>query len=389
MTNRKTFNPASTVTAARGLVLGAVVASLAGCGMISSVVGGDKVDYKSAKKASTLDVPPDLTQLQKDNRYSLPDSKNGIATASGYNAQKGGVQAAVAAGTPGVAAISAGDVRVERAGSQRWLVVKQSPEVLWPQLKSFWEDSGFTLALDEPAAGIMETEWNENRGKIPQDFIRNSIGKVFDSLYSTGERDKFRTRLERLPDGSTEIYVSHRGAEEVITGAQKETTVWTARPNDPGLEAQFLAKLMARLGSTEEAQAKTAIDSAIVQPLHAKMVGEAASRGVEVDEGFDRAWRRVGLALDRVGFTVEDRDRIQGTYFVRYVDPDVKKADGFLSKLFSWGSSDKDKEALRYRISVKAGAGSTSLVTVLNNDGKPEVSATSEKILSLLNEQLK
>ncbi|MBA5607846.1 outer membrane protein assembly factor BamC [Duganella sp. FT3S] len=365
------------------------MASLTGCGMIGSVVGNDKVDYKSAKKASTLDVPPDLTQLQKDNRYSLPDSANGVATASGYNAQKGnGPVASVQAGTA-VAPTSMNDIRVERAGNQRWLVVKQTPEQLWPQLKQFWEDSGFTLALDMPTAGIMETEWNENRAKIPQDFIRNTVGKVFDSLYSSGERDKFRTRLERAADGSTEIYISHRGAQEVVTGAQKETTMWTARPNDPGLEAQFLARLMTKLGSTEDAQAKTAVSNAIVQPQHASLVGAGADRAVSVDEGFDRAWRRVGLALDRAGFTVEDRDRTQGMYFVRYVSQEAGETKGFFSKLFSWGESEADKEAQRYRIAVKAGAGNDSLVTVLNNAGKPETGPVAEKILTLLHEQLK
>jgi outer membrane protein assembly factor BamC len=290
-----------------------------------------------------------------------------------------------------VASTGTDSVKVMRAGNQRWLVVKQTPEQLWPQLKNFWEESGFTLAVNEPKAGILETEWNENRAKIPQDFVRNTIGKVFDSLYSSGERDKFRTRLERLPDGSTEIYVSHRGAEEVITGAQKETTMWTARPNDPNLEALFIAKLMTKLGGDkDEASARTAVDGAIVQPQHATLKGAGAERMVEVDEGFDRAWRRVGLALDRAGFTVEDRDRVQGIYFVRYVDQDAGTTKGFFSKLFSWGSSEKDKEAQRYRVAVKAGAsGSTSDVTVLSNDGKPETSATGEKILTLLHEQLK
>ncbi|SFU76004.1 outer membrane protein assembly factor BamC [Pseudoduganella namucuonensis] len=383
------------MTPQRGLALAALTVSLTGCGMIGSVIGTDKVDYKSAKKASTLDVPPDLTQLQKDNRYSLPDSKLGVATASGYNAQRAGATGAAAvaapsAGANAVAATGAGGVKVERAGNQRWLLVKQTPEKLWPQLKSFWEESGFTLALDAPAAGILETEWNENRAKIPQDFIRSTIGKVFDGLYGSGERDKYRTRLERLPDGSTEIYISHRGAQEVITGAQKESTAWTARPNDPNLEALFLAKLMTKLGgSQDEAQARTAVDNAIVQPQHASIKGAGAERIVETDEGFDRTWRRVGLALDRAGFTVEDRDRTQGVYFVRYVDQDAGITKGFFSKLFSWGSSEKDKEAQRYRISVKAGEGATSKVAVMGNDGKPETSATGEKILTLLHEQLK
>jgi outer membrane protein assembly factor BamC len=399
--NDMTIRKTASISSQRALMVGALAVSLTGCGMLGSVIGNDKVDYKSAKKASTLDVPPDLTQLQKDNRYSLPDSNNGVATASGYNASKAGAAAAAggtavvvpgqpAAGT--VVATSLNDIKVERDGNQRWLVIKQTPEQLWPQLKQFWEDSGFTLAQELPTAGIMETEWNENRAKIPQDFIRNTIGKVFDSVYSSGERDKFRTRIERRADGASEIYISHRGAQEVATGAQKETTNWMPRPNDPGLEAEFLARLMNKLGNggpESTAVAKTAVEGAAVQPQHASLVGAGAERAVQVDEGFDRAWRRVGLALDRAGFTVEDRDRTQGTYFVRYIN-DAAETKGFFSKLFSWGSSSEaDKEAQRYRISVKAGAGNTSTVTVLSNAGKPEVSPVGDKILTLLHEQLK
>ncbi|WP_373988384.1 outer membrane protein assembly factor BamC [Duganella sp. BuS-21] len=396
MTIRKT----AFISSQRALVVGALVSSLTGCGMLSSVIGNDKVDYKSAKKASTLDVPPDLTQLQKDNRYSLPDSNNGVATASGYSASKAAMSGAATpnaviipgqppAGT--VAAVSLSDIKVERDGNQRWLIIKQTPEQLWPQLKQFWEDSGFTLSQELPAAGIMETEWNENRAKIPQDFIRNTIGKVFDSVYSSGERDKFRTRIERRADGSSEIYISHRGVQEVAQGADKESTKWMGRPNDPGLEAEFLARLMNKLGNGGEqlASAKTAVESAIVQPQHASLVGADAERAVQVDEGFDRAWRRVGLALDRAGFTVEDRDRVQGIYFVRYIN-DATETKGFFSKLFSWGSSsEQEKEAQRYRISVKASEGNSSVVKVLNNSGQPEAGPVGEKIITLLHEQLK
>ncbi len=388
----------ASLTPQGGIVLGALMLSLTGCGMVESVVGKSTVDYKSAKKAVTLDVPPDLTQLQKDNRYALPDSSSGVATASGYAAQRAGMQGGTpAAGSPAAAAPAGNEVastgndnvRVVRAGNQRWLVVKQPADVLWPQLKSFWEDNGFTLSLDNATAGVMETEWNENRAKIPQDFIRSTIGKVFDSAYSSGERDKFRTRVERNADGTTEIFISHRGAEEVLTGPQKEIATWTMRPTDPNLEALFLARLMTKLGGTDQAVAKTAVDNAIVQPLHAFLKGEGASRHVETDEGFDRSWRRVGLALDRAGFTVEDRDRVQGVYFVRYVADQVEKK-GFFKRLFSWGSSEADKEAQRYRIVVKADAnGNTSQVTVQDNKGQPDATPTAEKILTLLQEQLK
>jgi outer membrane protein assembly factor BamC len=386
MINRKTLTPAHTSALARGLVLSTLVSSLAACGMMSSVAESDRVEYKSAAKAAPLDVPPDLTQLQKDNRYGIPDT-HGVATASGYQQQR--ANGPVANGEA-IGSVNTPAVRVERAGTQRWLVVKQTPEQLWPQLKEFWHDSGFTVINESAAAGTMETDWAENRAKIPQDLIRNTIGKVFDSLYSTGERDKYRTRLERTADGATEVYISHRGVQEVLTGAQKESAVWTARPNEPELEAHFLAKLMARLGGGDVPAAKMAVASAMPQALHAKLVPGAAGTGyVEADEGFDRAWRRVGLALDRVGFTVEDRDRTQGVYFVRFVDPEAAKSEGFFTKLMNLGSSDKAKEAQRYRVTVKATSSTASQVMVQSNDGKPETSVVGEKILGLLNEQLK
>jgi outer membrane protein assembly factor BamC len=387
----KSNKTSSISTPVRVLAVGAMALSMAAC---TTVFESDKVDYKSSKKAAPLDVPPDLTQLQKDNRYAMPEGR-GIATASGMQqgsagAQAGAMTVPAAAGGAAVGPVSTEAVRIERAGDQRWLVVKQTPEQLWPQVRQFWQDAGFTLASESASTGIMETEWNENRSKIPQDFLRNTLGRVFDKAYSTGERDKFRTRLERLPDGSTEIYVSHRGVEEVLTGAQKESTAWTVRPNDPALEAQFLARLVARLtGATEPAQVKAAeatVANAAAAPQHAKLVGDR----VEVDEGFDRAWRRVGLALDRVGFTVEDRDRVQGVYFVRYVDPDGANKEGFIKRLFSFGSSDKDKEAQRYRVLVKAEPNaSVSSVTVQDNAGKADTSPTGAKILSLLNDELK
>ncbi len=383
MTIRKTFTPAAT----RGFVLSALMVSLSGCGMLGSVMESDKLDYRAAKKAAPLDVPPDLTQLQRDNRYAIPDGR-GVATASGQ--QPKGASPLASGDQIGVAGTAA--VKVERNGNQRWLVVRQTPEQLWPQLKQFWNDTGFTVVSESATTGVMETDWAENRSKIPQDFIRRSLGKVFDSAYSTGERDKFRTRLERGPDGTTEIYISHRGAEEVMVGAQKETTAWTVRPNDPGLEAQFLSRLMARLTGAPDVKAtESMVTNAPMQQAHATFINAAGASYVEVDEGFDRAWRRVGLALDRVGFTVEDRDRVNGVYFVRYVDPDAAASTGFLKKLLAFGSAaDKDKEAQRYRITVKAAAGAgSSQVTVQTNDGKPETSGAGTKILRLLGEELK
>jgi outer membrane protein assembly factor BamC len=395
MTIRKNFHMAQRSIVQRALLCALALSSLAGCSTFTSVFEPNRIDYKGAVKAAppqSLSVPPDLTQLQRDNRYQIPEAGNGIATLSQYNSKGEPVAAPTPTPTTATVAVNAAaGMHIERDGEQRWLVVKQSPEVLWPQLKDFWQESGFLINVDKPALGVMETDWLENRSKIPSDIIRDTVGKVLDSMWSTGERDKYRTRVERAADGSTEIYISHRGAQEVVTGAQKDGVTWEPRPSDPGLEAEFLGRLMARLGN-DPSIAKTAVASTTTEPAHSKLVKGADGGYVEVDEGFDHAWRRVGLALDRVGFTVEDRDRTQGLYFVRYVDEDKEAAGekGFLSKLFSWGSSSDDdvSSALKYRVSVKE-TGDTSKVVVLSNDGKPEVSSTGEKILSLLNDQLK
>ena len=330
MTLGKTIHMAERSTVQRGIITALAVASLAGCGSINSSFGTllepSRIDYKSAStatgKTKSLEVPPDLTQLQRDSRYALPDSANrGVATASGFNAQAAAPASAASNAAP-VAAKLTEEARVVRDGSQRWLVVKMAPEVLWPQVKEFWQDSGFLIASENQETGVMETDWAENRAKIPEGFLRNTLGKALDSFYSTGERDKFRTRLERGADGTTEVYISHRGAQEVLTGLEKERTVWTPRPADPELEAEFLSRLLTRLG-VEKSRAQAVVASAApAEQTRARLsrASTGSSGVVEVDEPFERAWRRVGLALDRVGFTVEDRDRTKGVYYVRYVD---------------------------------------------------------------------
>lgn len=386
---------AKSFVAKNGIIGALALAGLTGCSSIGNILEPNKIDYRSASKATTasLEVPPDLTQIRRDSRFSIPEANKSSATASSYNLEKGNK---VATNSGVVAVKQVQNMRIERNGNARWLVVKDTPEALWPQLKDFWQELGFLINVENQEAGVMETDWAENRAKIPQDIIRNTLGKVLDSLYSTGERDKFRTRIERSGNGEVEIYISHRGAQEVLVGAQKDGTVWTPRAADPGLEAEFLSRLMVRLGSDGE-KAKTAVASpAATSKPHSQLLKVDGKTFVEVDEAFDRSWRRVGLALDRIGFTVEDRDRSQGLYFVRYVDQDIDAktkgaSEGFFSRLFSFGSSsDAAKNAQKYRILVKnTTTGETSQVSVHGSDGKVESSPVADKILQLLNDQLK
>jgi outer membrane protein assembly factor BamC len=230
----------------------------------------------------------------------------------------------------------------------------------------------------------METDWAENRAKLPQDIIRGTLGKLVDSVYSTGELDRFRTRLERTTTG-TEIFVSHRGMQEVYNNSRQDQTVWQPRPSDPELETEFLRRLMVKLGVSQEQSKILASTTAPTKTATIASVG--GQPVVQISEGFDRAWRRVGLALDRTGFTVEDRDRSAGLYYVRYVTPNAdKKEAGFFGKLFS--SSSKDEAPIKFRISVKS-QGEATTVSVLNEAGAPESSANAQRIVKVIADDLK
>jgi len=338
----------------------------------------DKVNYKSDSTAKIvpLDVPPDLTQLARDTRYAVP---GGVVLASNMAAPQ------AMAGTP-TAVKQIIDVRLERDGRQRWLVVNRSAEAVWPIAQAFWKENGFTYTLEDESLGLLETEWAENRAKIPQDFVRRTLGKVLDSLSSSGTRDKFRTRLERNSTGGVDIYVTHRGMSEEYADITKTRTKWQPAPNDPELEAEFLGRLMIKLGVSAE-QSKTIMTAKAAPTSQVAIVTNAGTRTLTLPESFDVAWRRVGLALDRTGFTVEDRDRAKGIYFVRYVDTADKEEKGFFTKLFS--ASTPEAGPVKYQIRVTTTQAQTQ-VTVHTASGEAAGNTpVAARILQLLSDDLR
>ena len=371
----------------RVIIASSLLVPLLGCSTQSSFLESKKIDYKSAGQIQPLEIPPDLTSPSSDDRFAVPDGKSPSSTT--LSTYEGGKVAAGSTDKSGKVLPANSKIKLERDGSQRWLKINMPAEELWLQVKDFWQETGFILKIDAPEAGVMETDWAENRAKIPQDIVRSTIGKVFDGLYSTGERDKFRTRLERGKEaGSTEIYITHRGMQEVYTSELKKDTRWQPRKADPELEAEMLLRLANRLGS-EDTRAQA---DALPKPEdRAKLVKASDGKSqLNVLEDFERAWRRVGLALDRVGFTVDDRDRSKGIYFVSYVDPqgDNKvKPKGFFARLFGSGDPKPGKQE-QYRILVSE-AGDTTAVRVQDKAGNPEKTAVGGKILELLFDQLK
>jgi outer membrane protein assembly factor BamC len=351
-----------------------LAAFLTGCG---SVIPDSKVDYKTQgeTKGAKLDVPPDLSQIGRESRYAMP----GVGvSANDFNksrtAQRGNV-----------VSNAIGDVRLERLGTDRWLVVGRSADQIYPIVRDFWKENGFLYTQENPVLGLLETEWAENRAKLPQDALRRTLGKLLDGMYSTGERDRYRTQLEPLTEQSTEIRISHRGMVEVYSGVVKDSIVWQARPSDPGLENEFLRRLMLKLGAPAQ-QADQAVAQANVPTTAAKAENISGQTSIFLNEGFDIAWRRIGLALDRTGFTVEDRDRRTGTYFVRFVDTPDDKEGNFFTRMFK---AKKVPVPVKYRIAITAQVSGGSRAVVQGTDGQNESSPTSQKIAKLLLDELK
>lgn len=377
----------------RCMIACGVLFLLAGCATFG--IEEKKVDYKRAKQTSTLEIPPDLSSPSGDDRFQLPQAAS--TSLSQYEAQreqtKGKSSLNVLPETPIAVLV--------RAGGQRWLSVRMSPEKLWPLLKIFWEENGFLLVIDDPAAGIMETDWAENRAKIPQGWLRSVIGKVLDPAFDAGERDKYRTRIEREPDGTTDVFITNRRAvEDYIDSCDTLQTAWELVPADPELEAYMLQKLLLAIGYDEKrAEAIVKAPGKSAAEDRAKIVQAQGGQEVLImNDAFDRAWRRVGLALDRVGFNVTDRDRAQGMFYVRYVDPDTDlkgKKKGILQKLAFWQSDNSAKQAAelaekaQYTVIVREAEGH-SMLEVRDKDGsQPAPAAITDRILKLLYAQLK
>ena len=361
----------------------------------------DKVQYESSASRAPLEIPPGMDSVPMSDRYAVPSRPQSVwASQEAQREAQAGQQQVM--GYANV--LPEGDVaKIVREGNSRWIHTDMTPEQVWPLVQDFWNTVGLTLSRQNPKTGMMETNWAENRAKLPQDIIRGTLGKVLDMVYSTGERDQYRARLERSAKGGTDIFVTHRSMVEVVKkmGGDNETTVWQPGSSDPEMEAEMLTRMTQRINAEFNPKAVAKSPEAHkqeVKQLATYVVPEAKSEvelseagqvaSVYVKEGFERAWRRVALAVDRMGFTVEDRDRSRGFFLVRYLDEEYEQAkrdeQGFWTNLFS---KDQPVEAPQYVIYLQPLNDAAPRVHVLGPDGKADPTGIAPKILTLLNEQ--
>ena len=392
------MNPAWCRGARRATVGGVLSAGLAlagGCsGTLEDVWPERQPSYKSSRSAPPLEVPPDLTSSSIGDSLQIPGAN---ATYSQYASGQGST------GTPAAPAVlpEIDNARIERSGDQRWLVVAMKPDEIWSRLRDFWTAQGFALETEEPDIGVMETEWAARQEPLPAGFLKRAVQRFSDAFYGVAFRDRYRTRIERgNQPGSTDIYIAHRGAEQVVVGAetmdaQREglgETVWQPRPNDPGLEAEMLSRLMVFLGVDEQRADAIVAERSPPDPRARLVRGDDGATALVLDQGFSSAWRRTGLALDRAGFTVEDRDRSRGLFFLSYTDIENSAQDegaGWLSILKFRESDDDPAQGGESRVvRVTEETSATTRVVVLDRNGVRDDSPAAARILALLHEQL-
>ena len=405
-----------------------VVASLVACDSIPFI--NNTSDYKGAGRSRPLEVPPDLTASPVSDAYSIPGSTNYSSYSQAQEGQEVGVEKVL---------VTPDGVRLEKAGAQRWLVVNSPAEKVWPVILEFWTDQGFAVRSENAQLGVMETEWIDTEA-IKKDETGNlgdRFDKMLDKLSGYADKKKFRTRIDRGNEvNTTEIYMTHRSVSgapddgknrvrtnmgEIETGYKLEGKTAVAEDvREAELDAELLRRLMVKLGVAEQ-KSKEIIAQGVTLK-RAEVIKEAdGSATLKLNDPFDRAWRRVGLALDRVGFVIEDKDRSNGIFFVRYADVDIddtpKKKKGLLDTLKFWGDDDKkeagavsnkdeksmveklkfwgtdDKQKVnpekQYRIKVADGDKDNTIVTVVDKEGVRISTTTANRIVALMYEQLK
>ncbi|WP_153074922.1 outer membrane protein assembly factor BamC [Paraburkholderia bonniea] len=382
-----------------------------------------QIDYKSDSRSKTVSLaaPPNMTEVAADQR-SLPP-QGGETSLSTLRQVQNSAPVSTLQVVPPVAGM-----HIQRDGTESWLVIDgKTPAQSWPQIRRFWQEQGFLLVVDQRDRGVMETDWNETHPQINDGFIRNTLSKAMGNSYVTAERNKFRTRLEAAPNGGTYVFISQKGMREALSGPNRDSSTWVAKANDPVLESEYLKRLMASLalantrGTTPAEGDVPGADSAVGTVAAAAGAGskmtkskaaETAAQNVALaaqlplpgasadtdaqytsseltlSEPYDRAWLRVGVALDRSNFTVDDRDRTRGVYFVRYADPkDLSAAEqGFWNQMFH---GKKEKIVKQYLVNVRAVTPNQTRVAVVDDKGVIDDSPQARQIMSLMVDQLR
>jgi len=330
-------------------------------------------DYVNSSKSKKLEVPPDLSELETNSSFDVPGD---VKSYKDYKQREQDLADNYLNPNRKKIVENPEGMKIIKSGNLRWLVVEKEPEKIWPHVKDFWEDLGFRVNIANKRTGIIETEWMDTDDiKLDKnDGVISTFDKWLDSLSGFADKRKFRTRVEIGEQGTTEIYISQRSAEaaadqhsRILRERNADYNVGTInkieeyksddQPNtkkvevseqreidDYEIDSELLTRLMIKLGSTDfDAKQKVLNPEVIVK---AELINNQDDLYIRMFDQYDRAWRRLGLALDIIGFVTEDKNRSEGIYYVRFSQIDLpsekkEEEDGLLDSLIFWGNDEK------------------------------------------------
>lgn len=207
---------------------------ISGCST-QNVQSRDSLRYLKSSQVNPLEYPPSLAKKTETDVQATTTLKE-------FRQQQKTVASKV---LPMNA--SEGITFVENENGRRWINTGHSTDFVWQQVQQLVRQLGLEIDSQSPEAGLIETKWAENQADVPDGFIRGLIKRVASNLFGASSRDKFKIRLERDGDRVL-VFVTHYAMKDEATGNDDQFHRWVDSPSDPELEAEFIARLAARLG---------------------------------------------------------------------------------------------------------------------------------------------
>lgn len=301
------------------------------------------------------------------------------------------------------------NMHIMQGGSERWLVIKnKNVNQVFPTMIAYLKQQGVHIKYQNQSIGLIQTDWfdKNNVAKTSTvhqffEWIGLSHGmNALPSLYT------FRVNLWQNKN-DTQIFVTDyqmnvvptdvipASKQDIKTESGVASKTWMSVPPNPQLELDFLMQFMAfvKLGPDEIKPNTITLENVATLPSTEPKVARDKLNGstLILNDSFDRAWWRTGLALERVGLGVADKNRSLGEFYVYPLQDDVDNPDP--STFSRWFGDDKTNVQLpkaKYKIKlVSTGTQTTLTVEPYTGTMDADFVKSQQKYLTDLTTQLK
>jgi outer membrane protein assembly factor BamC len=321
----------------------------AGCSHIpklDDVLPDKRTEYKKSEALPDLEVPPDLTSASENTSMSVPGE--GQATLSEYKKEQTQRREQTQnrgqptpQPEPGMAPVVAAAVPAEN----QWVAVRGSTMDIWPELRRFLADKGYSFDLDDAELGILGTNWS---GPLSSD------GSSYRNRY------KVFTEAGAEPD-IVVLYVTCERQEQIGND-------WLDRDEDIMAGRLMVGELNLHFNNSAMQVTPALTPAATARRDVARLEDSGDGKLILViPEEFTYAWKQAGSALQQSGLLINRMDRDRGIYTVAYVETGAKKKKGWISKLAFWKGADDNKGKI-YQISL-TGMGKMTELIILDASG--------------------